>query len=233
MSGSLKMTAYFSLQNQIPDALRLAYSALIELPQRELSWKWVIIGIHSALQGSFAQALSRSDGIQVLSKAQETQSLQRYIRERKTGTFDNTWFTNKKGEARAPHVDGFLSLFEKTHNPDRMNYLHGKPLQTTPEEYESVEFLNDLRNTLLHYGFSSISVSIPSLIIDIQNSIRIVKTLLFETQGQVYEGSSFIGTISDPKLSDEAGSLVAAIEDELERLSALVGSLINESSREH
>jgi hypothetical protein len=56
---------YFWLDSQTVDALELTLEHLRRALTRPMSWKWVIIGIHTALHGSFGLVLRRSDGAQL------------------------------------------------------------------------------------------------------------------------------------------------------------------------
>ncbi len=62
---------HFSLEGQTVDALELTLEHLCRALDRPMSWKWVLIGIHSALYGSFVLALASTDGAAALSQEHE------------------------------------------------------------------------------------------------------------------------------------------------------------------
>ncbi len=73
---------YFDLDEQTVDALELTLDHLRRAPGRPLSWKWVVVGMHAALHGSFGLALRRTEGAQLLPRWQERQYWERVDRER-------------------------------------------------------------------------------------------------------------------------------------------------------
>lgn len=207
---------YFGLEEQTVDALELTLESLKQVPSRMSSWKWAIIGMHAALQGSFCVALRRTDGSQTLIPEQERQFWERVESERATGIPGAPIYTTPGGKQQDEKVDWFLELFAKTQDPNRMSYMAGVPLEPTPEQTESVEWINRLRGRLIHFGATGITTDARSLLGDIENGLAIVETLLTRTlymSDQVWGGP--LDTMADPDLADKSRELIDAIRKEI------------------
>jgi len=108
--------ALFDIETHTIDALELVLEKMRQARERPTSWKWVVIGLHTAMHGGFALVLRRSDGAQLLDKKREQAVYESWERERETGTRESLHYD---------HLDWFLQLYEKTKDPSRMNYLGG------------------------------------------------------------------------------------------------------------
>jgi hypothetical protein len=222
---------HFDLEGQLTDALELTIEHLRRLPDRPMSWKWVLIGMHTALQCSFGLALERTDGAQLLVPEQETQFWQRVERERASGMPEAMAYTTAKGKPTGEKVDWFLELFAKTQEADRMRHFAGVPLQPTPDQARSVEHLNDIRNFLLHFGNTSLVTEVPWLFTDVENGLSIVETLLTRTQYMSEEvAGGPIDTIADHEVAARARELTAELRGELKAARARYGLPTSEAS---
>lgn len=199
---------YFQLDTQTVDALELVLEHLQRVPDRPMSWKWVVIGLHAALQGSFGLVLRRTDGAQLLIHRQEQEFWERANRERETG--------EPEPPIPNPRIDTFLDLFAKTQEARRMQYLGGVPLKPTPNQVQSVNDLNGFRNHLIHFSDTILVSEAAWLLDDVMHGIAIVDTLLTKTQ-RMEPGLSYgpIDTIVDHEQADRARALITAIRAEI------------------
>lgn len=202
----------FDLAGQTVDALELVLEHLQRVPARPMSWKWALIGMHAALHGSFGLRLARSDGAQLLVPDQERQYWQRVHRERTTGRPEPIVYVTKRGKLQEPMTDWFLELFEKVQEPNRMNYLGGKALSPTPEQRESIEYLNANRGKLIHYSDTMLRLTVPEMLHDLGIGLTIVNDLLLRAHDADYEPTI---TITDPAKAERAEELIPAIRAEL------------------
>jgi hypothetical protein len=183
----------FWLDDQTVDALEMTLEHLRRAPSRPMSWKWVIIGIHTALHGCFGLALRRSDGAQLHIPKQETKIYKRWERERARGV--------PEVDAFNPRIDLFLDLFEKVQAANRMNYLGGRPLEPTDQQKESVEHLDFLRGRLTHFSHIGLVVDVRTVLDLLSDALEIVDFLLNKAQpvGLLHEeadrGNDQIGAI--------------------------------------
>lgn len=214
--SSTSTRVYFGLEEQTVDALELTLESLRRVPSRMDSWKWAIIGMHAALQGSFAVALRRTDGAQVLIPVQEKQFWERVERERESGVVEAPIYITSKGKPQDEKVDWFLDLFTKTQDAGRMQYMAGVPLQPTPAQTESIEQLHWCRGHLIHFGSTGLSLDALTLLDDMANGLDIIETLLTRTQhmsDEVHGGP--IDTMANPEHALQVRELIVGIRSEL------------------
>jgi hypothetical protein len=190
---------YFTLDDHTVDALELTLDHLRRAPTRPMSWKWVLIGIHTALHGSFGLVLRRSDGAQLLVPKQERQTYQRWERERAKGV--------PEAESFLSRVDLFLDLYNKVQIPSRMNYFGGVPLEPTTSQTQSVVRLDSLRGRLTHFSHIMLVIEVDDILDLLSDSLEIVEFLLIKAQPVV---------LSDEQLADRGTALITELKAEIE-----------------
>jgi hypothetical protein len=206
----------FDLAGQTVDALELVLEHLRRVPARAMSWKWALIGMHAALQGSFGLVLRRTDGAQLLVPDQERQFWQRVHRECTTGSPEPMGYVTKAGKPQEPQIDWFLNLFEKVHDPDRMKHFSGVPLSPTPEQTERIELLHSHRGILIHFSDTMLVLTVAEMLDVITTGFIIAEILLTKTVGMADGGlSGPLDTIADSVNADRARELIVAIQSEL------------------
>lgn len=188
--------ASFDIESHTIDALGLVAEKLQQARFRSSAWKWVVVGLHSAMHGGFALVLRRSDGAQLLPVKLERKVYESWERERATGKLEALHYD---------HVDWFLELYKKTQDPQRMSYLGGQPLEPTDEQTHAVEKLNAFRGKLLH--FSADTWSIETLVFTdlIKEIVPVLRFLLFQAQ---------VGTFLSHERRDQAKQMLLEIEAE-------------------
>ncbi len=142
-------------------ALEVAADELARTRTDSYRWKWVILALHSALQGMMALALEGGNGLRVLKPKDAKRWLDAY-------------------ESGAPlpadlEMDSFLNLYEKIKSETLRFYVTSKKL--TPEEIQekSIKDLNRLRNQFIHFTPCTLSLilnGLPEMTLDCLNIAR-------------------------------------------------------------
>ena len=99
-------------------------------------WKWVLIGLHNALQSLMVLALAHGSGLRVL----KNQIAENWLAAYRSG-----------GPYPEEKLDPFLNLFRKIQGNDMRFYVHSQPLVATESQRSSVKKLNSLRNRFIHF----------------------------------------------------------------------------------
>ena len=114
---------------------------LAELIPRTLSiphlWKWVLLSLHSAMQGFMVLALQGTNALAVLTKETAQAWMEAYE--------DDTL------PAKRRRLDKFLALYEKIKSDAMLTLAHSKVFVPSPEQDANVERLNSDRNSFVHY----------------------------------------------------------------------------------
>ena len=166
----------FDLDGQAVNALRHVGDLLPRAVDDPYLWKWIVIAMFDALHGFFGLALRRSDGAQLLSKKHEQRTYKRWNEERHRGM--------AIAQREPDRVDETRSLYLKTLDPERMNYLGSSPFTPTADEDFAFERLAHFRDKLTHHGHGSRSIFVGQLPIDILGCLAIIEWL-FEKSGTI------------------------------------------------
>ncbi len=118
-------------------ALEAVADELRHVDQDPYRWKWVILALHSALQGMMVLALQGSHGLHVLREEDATRWLEAHER---GGPYPDDL-----------KLDDFLSLYDKIKSDKMLMYVHSKKFQPHGTRGGSVKLLNRLRNELIHF----------------------------------------------------------------------------------
>lgn len=114
----------------------------------ERFWKWLLIAMHSAVQGFMALALEQGNSILVMKDE---------IRDK--------WL--KAHEKSAPYpeqrMDFFLALYEKVKSDAVCRYVQSKKFVPGPSHDYSMNKLNELRNDFIHFFPKSWSIQLAGL----------------------------------------------------------------------
>ncbi len=112
-------------------------------------WKWLLIAVHSAMQGVFVLALSFGNGLLTLKSSHASAWLKAY----RSGS---PW-------PQKLDLDYFLELYTKT----KKHVLSRAPSQPTfviaPAHDRAMKKLNDLRNGFIHFGAQGWSIELAGL----------------------------------------------------------------------
>lgn len=155
-------------------SLELVGEQLPRVMTDALHWKWVILALHSALQGFMVLALRGTSALNTLTQ----ESAKRWIE------------AHEKGEGYPrTKLDWFPSLYAKIQS-DRMMMYHGsKPFVPAGTQGRSVDNLNQLRNFFVHFlAHLSLDVSgWPQMVID---TVEIIEFLAFESGNVLWREES-------------------------------------------
>ena len=118
-------------------------------------WKWVILALHSALQGMMALALKGGNGLRVLKPKDAKRWLDAY-------------------ESGAPlpadlEMDSFLNLYEKIKSDTILFYVTSKKFTPEGTQGKSIKDLNRLRNQFVHFTPCTLALilnGLPEMTID-------------------------------------------------------------------
>lgn len=140
---------------EVKDTLR----ACIDFSQRLVAdptyWKWLIIGIHNAVQGCMVIALTHSDGSGAITDKDAQAWRKAYLN-------DGPWPTKPEKLMR------FLDLYDRIKEKGRIDYSN-EHFTTNSTQDRSMKKLNDLRNRFIHFtpeGWSLELIALPQIICD-------------------------------------------------------------------
>ena len=136
-------------------ALEMATDELARTRTDSYRWKWVILALHSALQGMMVLALEGSNGLRVLKPKDAKRWLDAY-------------------ESRAPlpadlEMDNFLNLYEKIKSDAMLFYVNSEKFAPQETQGRSIKRLNRLRNQFIHFTprtFMLVLNELPEMILD-------------------------------------------------------------------
>jgi hypothetical protein len=105
--------------------------------QNPYRWKWVIISLHSGLQGMMVLALQGSHGLHAL----RPEDAKRWLEAREQGG-------PLPGDLK---LDSFLSLYKKIKSNRMLRYVNSKKFVPIGTQGDSIKKLNSLRNEFIHF----------------------------------------------------------------------------------
>ncbi|MEW6351211.1 MAG: hypothetical protein AB1646_19305 [Thermodesulfobacteriota bacterium] len=139
---------------------------VVDEPHR---WKWVVIALHNALQGSMVLALKGSAGLDVMTDKNAKKLL--------------AFLTQDGASSPKLWLDDFGSLFRKIQRPECMARLVGsRHFEPKGTQTDSVKILNEIRNTFIHFFPKTQSTAVHDLLAILQDCIDIIDFLLFKSE---------------------------------------------------
>ncbi len=131
MNNFLKTDEY----NEISKLIELLLSQSKKLDDI-YNWKWVILTLHSALQGFMIIALRDSAGLNIL-----------------RDKIANKWLEAYRNDEPYPVeiLDSFLNLYDKIKSDIMLRFVHSKKFESSNDHDRSVKKLNSLRNDFIHF----------------------------------------------------------------------------------
>lgn len=135
-----------------------------------LEWKWAIISLHNALQGSLVCTLSGTAGIGALTKKSRIKVLE--------------WLEKTRSEPDPNRPKEWLAdvkeLYRRAKKPELMGEYEGDPLRTTPAQDDSARRLNLLRHDFMHFPPKGWSVELAGLPHIFLSVLDLIETLMCE-----------------------------------------------------
>ena len=125
-------------------------------------WKWVILALHSAMQGFMVLALRGSNGLAAL----KDDVAKAWLGAQEKGT--------KLPEER---LDRFESLYKKIKHDQMLIYSNSKKFSPTSSQGRSVNKLKDLRDDFIHFVPKGWSLEVSGLPTLCQDCLAIIEFL--------------------------------------------------------
>jgi len=145
-------------------------------------WKWIIIGLHSALQNYMVCALRGTENTNVLS----AKSSKNWFVE-----FWNRMHSPKyKWKYPSERLDLFSNLFEKIQTDKMRKGIISEIFQPTQNQIDCVIYLNLYRNEFVHFVPKSWSLSINGLLNLVIEVLGIIEFLAFESNNIIWSEES-------------------------------------------
>ena len=116
-------------------------------------WKWVILALHSVLQGMMVLALEGSNGLNVLKPKDKKRWLKAYENDD----------LSKETEKKPFWMDEFSKLYEKIKSDAMILYMNSKKFTPQGTQEQSVTALNRLRNRFIHFIPSTFILALKGL----------------------------------------------------------------------
>lgn len=164
-------------------SLETASDHLRRVLSNDYHWKWVIIGLHNALQGFMVLALQGSNYLNVLTD----ECAQKWLAAYESGSKD---FPD-------PKLDSFLKLYKKIKS-ERMNiYTNSIPFKPNTSQARSVKKLNSLRNEFIHFIPKGWLLELGGLPQITEDCLDIIHFLAFECGNILWHDKSLDKQTSD------------------------------------
>src|SRR5205823_4901544 len=128
---------------------------------------WMVMGMQNAMQGAMVLALAGTDSCGALREKSQARNRE--------------WL--QKGEGPQPPVvmADYKTLLYRVQQSE---LLDGLPLEVSPEDWERLERLNELRRTFAHFNPQGWSIELKLLLSIMPLALRAIEHLL-TTQGHV------------------------------------------------
>ena len=159
------------------------------------NWKWVILSLHSALQGFMVLTLQSTNFLNVLTEESARDWLEAY--------------EGNASPSSPPRLDYFMNLYSKIKSDTMKIWNNSKLFQPNSTQDESIRKLNNYRNEFIHFVpiQSILDVRIwARLVIDI---VPIIEFLVFESNNVSFNEPSNRQKVKD--LCNLINSQAAAI----------------------
>lgn len=175
-------------------------------------WKWVILTLHSAVQGMMALALKGSNGLNVL-KSDDAKRLALAIENRTPIPTDLK-------------MDSFLNLYKKITSD---TYIDGEKFTPQGTQGKSIKNLNRLRNQFIHFTpctFILVRNGLPKMVLDCLNIARFLaydsKNIVWpeDLDGQM-EKAFTAASKAEREMKGVSGPTFVVTDEFLETISAL------------
>jgi hypothetical protein len=110
---------------------------LVKISTDPYRWKWVVLAMHSGLQGMMVLALQGSNGLHVLKNEDAKRWLDAY--------------ENGVSLPTDLQLDQFINLYKKIKSDLMLLYVNSNKFQPEGTQGNSIKFLNRTRNEYVHF----------------------------------------------------------------------------------
>ncbi len=159
--------AYLRTDNVIDfiSSMRMTIHSLDQIPNDPTFWKWVVLGIHSALQGALVCHLS---GTADLGALKDGKVFRKYL----------AWLRDEPGaKYRQPDLCNVIGLVERLQNSEKRKESAGEVFELTLEEESAIKRLHKLRIGFTHYPPQSWSIEIDYFKKIILPALNVIKKI--------------------------------------------------------
>lgn len=158
-------------------------SEQVEKVSEDISkWKWIIIGLHNALQNYMVCALRRLENTNVLTHKSARDVL--------TEFFNIMDLPENKWKFPKEKLDSFTNLFEKIQSDKMKKNVNSKVFKPTHSQIDCVINLNLFRNEFIHFVPKSWSLGVNGLSNLVVEVLTIIEFLAFESHNIVWSEES-------------------------------------------
>jgi hypothetical protein len=123
--------------------------------------KWMVISLHSSVQGFIALVLSQGNGLQLMRKS----AMVKWLEAHKNGH-------NYPDDTR---MDTFLNLYSKIKKEECMQGMSGVVPFKSDGHNKAMKYLNELRNQFIHFNIDGWSINTGDLAWVIAKSMDVVE----------------------------------------------------------
>jgi hypothetical protein len=177
-------------------SLEAALEFSARLPADEAAWKWLLISVHSAVQGFMAIALEHGNALLVM----KDHIMTKWLKAHDAG--------QPYPEAR---MDYFLSLYEKVKSDAVCGYVGSKHFIADANHDYSMKKLNELRNGFIHFFPQGWSIELKGLPAVCLRSIDVAQFLAWDSRTIIWHSESLEG---------RASAAMSALRTNLEAMAA-------------
>lgn len=157
-------------------------------------WKWVVIAVHSAVQGFMALALEQGNSLLVMDDNRGAKWLHAY----------------EKGDSYPEdRMDRFHSLYEKVKSDQVCRYIGSSKFVPGTTHDESMRKLNDCRNGFTHFFPKTWSIELAGLPPICLDCLDIAYFLGWDSMAIIW---------NDAELSDRGRRAIAVLRESLGKL---------------
>lgn len=154
-------------------------------------WKWVVIAVHSGVQGLMALALEQGNSLLVMNDDRRAKWLRAY----------------EKGDPYPEdRMDTFLSLYEKVKSDEVCRYVGSSKFVPGMTHDESMRKLNELRNGFVHFFPKAWSIELAGLPSVCLDCLDIAHFLGWDSMTIIW---------NDVELSDRGRNAIAVLRESL------------------
>jgi hypothetical protein len=167
-------------------ALRMVSEMLSKVPDDPRYWIWVIISLHSSLQGFMVSALRSGLDIHLMSESKRHEKDRKVYSDYNKALQDGTVqvFNARHGDLPEPYLSDFINLFKKIQCEDMMR--DGESFKPSALHCQSFEDLNNLRNGFIHFFPKLHWQKVDHLLDVVLNCLDIIDFLAFKSLNSVF-----------------------------------------------
>lgn len=128
-------------------------------------WKWIVLGLHAALQSTMVAALRDSAGINILPPR---------LRAKLVNALEG------RGPRPKDHLDTFMNLYSGVQGKAIRKYGHSKRLDPTQAQDRSIKKLHEIRNEFVHFVPKHLSLEVSGLPEISADCVAMIRFLAFD-----------------------------------------------------